>query len=232
MGLRDPVVDRVFRLSLESLRTMRVLVAGSHGQVGQHITELLSQSDHDVRGMVRDEAQVSDIETLGAEAVVADLTADVAHAVQGCDAVVFAAGSGGDDVWGVDRDGAINLIETAEAHDIYRFVMLSSINADTPEESPEALRDYLNAKAEADEHLRNRDLTYTIVRPGPLTNDAGTGRIKTGADLDRDGEIPRVDVARTLVTSLSMESTHGLTFEVLAGNEPIEDALEHPMNDQ
>lgn len=207
---------------------MHVLVAGSHGQVGQHVTELLSQSTHDVRGMVRDEAQVSDIEAFGVEAVVADLTEDVAQAVQGCDAVVFAAGSGGDDVWGVDRDGATNLIETAEAHDVSRFVMLSSINADSPEESPEALRDYLNAKAEADEHLRNSDLTYTIVRPGPLTNDSGTGQIKTGTDLDRDGEIPRIDVAKTLVSALSMESTHGLTFEVLAGDEPIDKALENP----
>ena len=211
---------------------MHVLIAGSHGQVGQHIIELLSQSDHDVRGMVHDEAHVDDIEALGAEAIVADLTADVTHAVQGCDAVIFAAGSGGDDVWGVDRDGAINLIQSAEANDVHRFVMLSSINADTPEEGPEALRDYLNAKAEADEYLLNSDLTYTVVRPGPLTNDSGTSRIETGADLDQDGEIPRVDVAQTLVTALSMESTHGLNFEVLTGTEPIEDALRDPLHNQ
>lgn len=209
---------------------MHVLVAGSHGQVGQHVTELLAESDHEVRGMVRDDAQVEDIEALGGEAVVADLTADVEHAVRGCDAIVFAAGSGGEDVWGVDRDGAINLIEAAEAGGVDRFVMLSSINADAPDESPEALREYLQAKAEADERLREGGLTHTIVRPGPLTNDAGTGEITTGADLDRDGEIPRVDVARTLVTALPMESTHGLTFEVLAGDRPIEDALENPVD--
>ena len=207
---------------------MKVLVAGSHGQVGQHVTELLSESEHRVRGMVRDESQVADVEALGAEAVVADLKDDVAHAIRGCDAVVFAAGSGGDDVWGVDRDGAINLIEAAEAHDVNRFVMLSSINADTPEESPEELRDYLKAKAEADERLRNGDLTETIVRPGPLTNESGTGRIRTGADLERDGDISRVDVAKTLIAALSMDSTEGVTFEVLSGEQPIEDALRDP----
>jgi uncharacterized protein YbjT (DUF2867 family) len=211
---------------------MHVLVAGSHGQVGQHVTRLLAESDHEVRGMVRDEAQQSDIEDLGAEPVVADLTEDVTSAVERCDAVVFAAGSGGDDVWGVDRDGAINIIEAAERQGADRFVMLSSINADSPEESPEELREYLNAKAEADERLRESDLTYTIVRPGALTNDEGTGRIRTGADLDRtNAEIPREDVAETLVTALPMESTHGLTFEVLAGDRPIAEALENPLNE-
>ncbi|WP_137284692.1 SDR family oxidoreductase [Halorussus salinisoli] len=212
---------------------MNVLVAGSHGQVGQHVTGMLAESDHEVRGMVRDESQVSDIEDLGAEAVVADLTEDVTHAVRGCDAVVFAAGSGGEDVLGVDRDGAINIIETAEEQGADRFVMLSSINADSPEESPEALREYLNAKAEADERLRETELTYTIVRPGALTNEEGTGRIRTGADLDRDdSEIPREDVAETLVTALPMESTYERTFEVLAGTEPIAEALENPLNEE
>lgn len=205
---------------------MNVLIAGAHGQVGQHITTLLGQSDHGARGMVRDEAQVSDIEALGAEAVVADLTQDVTHAVRGCDAVIFAAGSGGDDVEGVDRDGAIRLIEAAEEQYVERFVMLSSINADSPEDSPDALQDYLRAKAEADERLQSSSLTYTIVRPGPLTNEPGTGQIETGNDLARDGDISRADVARTLVAALETENTHGQTFEILGGDESIEDALD------
>lgn len=211
---------------------MNVLVAGAHGQVGQHATELLAESEHDVHGMVRNEDQTGDIESLGAEPIVADLTEDVTHAVEGRDAIVFAAGSGGDDVWGVDRDGAINIVDAAEAEGVERFVMLSSINADQPENSPEALREYLRAKAEADEYLRESDLTYTIVRPGPLTNEEGTGEIRTGADLDRDDvDIPRKDVAETLVAALTMESTDGTTFELAAGNEPIERALEDPLGD-
>ncbi|RBI59016.1 SDR family NAD(P)-dependent oxidoreductase [halophilic archaeon] len=205
---------------------MDVLVAGAHGQVGQHVTESLSQSDHTVRGMVRDDGQVADVEALGAEAVVADLTQDVGHAVQGRDAIIFAAGSGGEDVWGVDRDGAINLIEAAEDQEVQRFVMLSSMNADSPEDSPEALREYLTAKAEADERLRESDVTHTIVRPGPLTNDSGTGRIEAGDELGRDGEIPRADVAQTLVAALPVERTYDRTFEILAGDTPIRVALD------
>ena len=206
---------------------MRVLVAGAHGQVGQHVTEQLSDSEHETFGMVRDETQVGDVEALGAEAVVADLTADVTHAVQGCDAVVFAAGSGGEDVWGVDRDGAINLMGAAEAEGAERFVMLSAMNADAPEDSPEELREYLEAKAEADEHLRESPLDHTVVRPGRLTNEPGTGEVAAGSDLDRgDAEIPREDVARVLVAALPRTDTHGRTFELLAGDDPIEVALD------
>lgn len=207
---------------------MHALVAGAHGQIGQRVVELLVEQGHDVRGMVRDEDQVSDIESLGAEPVVADLTAEVEHAVQGCDAIVFAAGSGGEDVRGVDRDGAIALVEVAESLQVDRFVMLSSINAEAPDRGPEPLREYLQAKGEADEHLRTSSLTHTIVRPGALTNDPGTGRIKTGLDLGTTGTIPRADVASTLVAALPRESTYGLSFDVLSGDEPIEEALTDP----
>jgi len=209
---------------------MNVLVSGSHGQVGKHATRILAESDHDVRGMVRSESQAPDIEDLGAEPVVADLTADVSHAVDGIDAIIFAAGSGGEDVWGVDRDGAINLIDEAASAGVDRFVMLSSINADQPENSPEALREYLRAKGEADEYLQQSDLTYTIVRPGPLTNEGGTERIKTGTDLNRDAiEISREDVARTLIATLGAESTYNETFELAAGEVSIDEALETPL---
>lgn len=211
---------------------MEVLVAGSHGQVGQHVTELLANSDHGVRGMVRAEEQVEDVEALGAEAVVADLTESVARAVEGCDAVVFAAGSGGEAVEEVDRDGAIRLIEAAEEAGADRFVMLSSMGADDPESGPEALREYLEAKAEADERLRESGLTHTIVRPGELTNEDGTGRIRTAASLDpSSGDVPRVDVARTLVAAIPAERTHGVTFELLSGDEPIEDAVTNPLGE-
>jgi uncharacterized protein YbjT (DUF2867 family) len=204
---------------------MDVLIAGSHGQVGQQVTELLAESDHDVKAMVREESQVEEMEEFGVDVVVADLTEDVSHAVEGCDAVVFAAGSSGADVEGVDRDGAIRIIDEAERQGADRFVMLSSINADRPEESPDALRDYLEAKLAADEHLRESDLTYTIVRPGALTDEPATGRIEAARRVER-GEITRADVARTLVAALEVENTHGRTFELIEGDEPIEDALE------
>jgi uncharacterized protein YbjT (DUF2867 family) len=206
---------------------MNVLVAGAHGQVGQHITELLSDSDHETTAMVRAESQVDEMESFGIETTVADLTEDVAHAVAGHDAIVFAAGSGGEDVEGVDRDGAIGMIETAEAEGVERFVMLSSMNADDPEAGPDELTDYLLAKQAADDRLQESELTYTIVRPGALTDEPATGEIRAAMKLD-PGEISRADVARTLVTAIDMASTHDETFEILAGDEPIESVLRSP----
>ena len=207
--------------------TRTVLVAGAHGQVGQHVTELLGGSEHTARAMVRDEDQTDEMEALGGEPVVADLTEDVSHAVEGCDAIVFAAGSGGEDVYGVDRDGAINLIDAAEEAGVDRFVMLSSMGADDPQSGPDALEDYLIAKAEADEYLRRSDLAYTIVRPGELTNDDGMGTIEVGDDIGLDaGDVPREDVARTLVEALEHDRLVGETFELLSGDEPIAEALE------
>ena len=206
---------------------MDVLVAGAHGRVGIQLTELLAESEHGTYGMVRSRDQIEDIESFGATAVLGDLTEeeDVERAVEHRDAILFAAGSGGKNVTGVDRDGAISMIDAAEDAGVSRFVMLSAMNADVPEDSPDALREYLEAKAAADAHLRESSLTYTIVRPGALTEGAPTGEIRVGDDLDR-GEITRADSAQVLAAALEIEATHGETFEVLGGEEPIENALE------
>lgn len=205
---------------------MDVLIAGAHGGVGQHVTELLADGEHTAHAMVRTESQVPEMEEkFGVDVVVADLTEEVSHAVDGCDAVIFAAGSSGEDVEGVDRDGAIRLIDAAEEQGADRFVMLSAINADQPEESPEELQPYLEAKLAADEHLQESDLTYTIARPGALTDEPATGKIEAARRVER-GEITRADVARTLVATLDVETTHGKTFELIEGEEPIESALE------
>ena len=205
---------------------MNVLVAGAHGSVGQHIVSLLAQSEHEVRAMVRDDSQVAELEALGAEGVVADLKGDVSHALTGCDAVIFAAGSSGSDVEGVDRDGAISLMKAAERQGVKRFVMLSSMGSGEPERGPEALGAYLKAKGEADKSLQVSDLDYTVIRPGQLTDDAATNEIKVARQFDEWGSITREDVAKALVTALELPNTYGQTFEILEGDTPIRAALE------
>ena len=204
---------------------MRVLVAGAHGKVGEHVTALLNESEHEVRAMVRKEAYVTELEPFSTKVVVADLTQEVSHAVEGCDAIIFAAGSSGNDVEGVDRDGAIKLMKVAESQGVKRFVMLSSMGAGDPERGPEALRPYLKAKKEVDERLQRSDLDYTIIRPGQLTDDAATGKIKAAEHFDEWGQVTREDVAKTLVTVLGQPSTVGQTFEILEGDTPIEEVL-------
>lgn len=205
---------------------MIVLVAGAHGTTGQHLTRRLAEQGHTVRAMIRAPEQFDAMAALGAQPIVADLTDDLAHAVRGTDAVVFAAGSKGKALEAVDRDGAKRLIDAAEAAGVERFVMLSSISADKPDEGPEDLRPYLHAKHAADEHLRASGLTYTIFQPGALDDEDGTGRVQAADHLGhRDGTISRADVAAALAASLQTENTHGRTIELLGGDTPVEEAL-------
>lgn len=209
---------------------MNVLVAGANGNTGRQIVELLIEQDHYVRAMIRDNAQAEELEKLGAKPVLADLEQDVEFAVEGCDAVIFAAGSGPhtgtDKTIAVDQEGALKLIKAAENNAVNRFVMLSARGTEHPDNGPEKLKPYLEAKAKADTALQKSRLNFTIVRAGKLTDGNATGKIKAGKKLqDEGGDISRADVAMTMVTALENENTYRKTIEILSGDTPIEGAL-------
>ncbi|MBA2510646.1 MAG: NAD(P)H-binding protein, partial [Rubrobacteraceae bacterium] len=105
-------------------------------------------------------------------------------------------------------------------------LMLSSMGSGDPEAGPDAMRPYLRAKAKADERLWESGLDWTIVRPGSLTDEEGTGRVEAAQGLGRRGEIPREDTARVFAEVLETPNTVGKTFEVLSGETPIREALE------
>jgi uncharacterized protein YbjT (DUF2867 family) len=211
---------------------MDVVVAGGHGQIGRRLLRLLAARGDRARGLIRNPDHASDLESDGAEAVLCDLEADdadVAGAIAGADAVVFSAGagpgSGPERKQTVDLGGAVKLIDAAKANGIARYVIVSSMGADNPPPGEETFTVYLRAKAAADEALAESGLDFTIVRPGGLTNDPGTGQIDAAEHLGRRGQIPRDDVAATLVSVLDEPSTVGKTFEVLSGDKDITAAL-------
>jgi len=140
------------------------------------------------------------------------------------DKVIFAAGSGGKNVKKVDQEGAKRLVDAANKNGVKKFVMLSSMGADNPEEADD-LKDYLKAKHNADEYLKNSGLTYAIVRPGSLTNNKLTNCIELEVKLNKQGEISRNDVAQTLVRTLNDGVANNSTFEIINGKELIGDAL-------
>ncbi len=210
---------------------MDVAIAGGHGKVGSKLGALLVQRGHSVRGLIRKSGQADDLRTIGVEPVLCDLEADddVAAAVRGADALVFAAGagpgSGAERKRTMDLDGALKLIDAARADGIRRYAMVSSMGAgNPPAQGGGVFGEYLRAKAEADQALLASGLDHTIVRPGSLTDDPPTGRIAIGTSLGR-GEIGRDDVAATLAAVLVAENTIGKTFELVAGDIPIEEAV-------
>ncbi|WP_412063374.1 SDR family oxidoreductase [Rubrivirga sp. IMCC45206] len=206
---------------------MTLLVAGAHGAIGQRLVQILAEAGHTVRAMVRDDDQFEAMRALGGEPLLSDLTSDVSQAPAGVGAVIFAAGSGGKAVEEVDRDGAIALIDATAAQGVSRFVMLSSIGADAPQDADE-LQDYLLAKHGADEHLMGTDLIYTILRPTSLTNGAGTGTATFAASLDADERamgVAREDVALALASILTVSETEGAVIEMTSGSTPIREGL-------
>lgn len=211
---------------------MRVVIAGGHGQIALLLEKVLfSQGDRPV-GIVRNPDHVPDLEQVGAEAVVLDLeqatVEEVAAVVRGAEAVVFAAGggprSGAARKETVDKNAAILLADAAEKAGVRRYVMVSAMGTEHADPtSDEIFQVYLRAKQAADDDLRSRDLDWSVVRPGRLTDDAGTGRVRAGS-LER-GEIPRADVAAVLAATLRTDATIGRTFDLLAGDEDIDTAL-------
>jgi uncharacterized protein YbjT (DUF2867 family) len=210
---------------------MKVAIAGGHGQIALRLERLLVGRGDEAVGLIRSPDQADDLRELGAEPVICDLEGDgdVSGAIAGADAVVFAAGagpgSGPERKRTMDLGGAVKLIEAAKANGVSRYLIVSSMGAgDPPAEGGESFGEYLRAKAEADRAVAASGLDYTIVRPGGLTDEPGTGKVRIGEQLE-SGSVTRDDVAAVLAASLRIEATIGQTFELRQGDTPIEEAL-------
>jgi uncharacterized protein YbjT (DUF2867 family) len=216
---------------------MRVVIAGGHGKIALILERLLSARGDSVAGLIRNPAQVADLEAAGAEALIVDLekasVAEVAGHVRGADAVVFAAGagpgSGAARKETVDRDAAILLADAALDAGVSRYLMVSAIGANRRIDdaaSDPVFAAYLRAKAAADEAIQARTAlsSATIVRPGHLTDEEGTGRV-TIAESTEYGNIPRADVAAVLVALLDAPNTGGHAFDLIGGDTAIPDAV-------
>jgi uncharacterized protein YbjT (DUF2867 family) len=208
-----------------------VVIAGGHGRIGMRLGGLLAARGDRARGLIRKPEQAADLEAARIEPVVCDLEgeADVAAAIEGADAVVFAAGagpgSGAERKRTMDYGGAVKLIEAAKATGVRRYVIVSSMGAGSPPpEGGDVFGEYLRAKAAADAKLSESGLDYTIVRPGRLTDDPGSGRVRLAESVER-GEVPRDDVAGVLLAVLGAPGTIGKAFELVAGETPIEAAV-------
>ncbi len=211
---------------------MEVAIAGGHGKIALLLGKRLSDEGNTVFGLIRDPGQEDDLRAVGVEPVLCDLEGDddVAAAVSGADAVVFAAGagpgSGAERKRSMDLGGAVRLIEAAQAEGIERYLMVSAMGAGSPppEGEGEVFGEYLRAKAAADRAVEESGLRYTVVRPGGLTDDPGTGKVQVGEGLER-GQVPRADVAAVLHACLEVPSTINRTFDLVSGGNSIDEAL-------
>jgi uncharacterized protein YbjT (DUF2867 family) len=211
---------------------MNVAIAGAHGKIAMRLTPRLVARGDTVIGLIRNPEHTEEIRKQGAEPVLCDLehasVDEIASAIKGADAVVFAAGagpgSGAERKLTMDRDGAIKLLQAASSAGVPRYLIVSSVGAERPPDGDDVFSVYLRAKAEADEAVKASDREWTIVRPGRLTDDPGTGRVRIQSEPFR-GKVPRDDVAGVLDALLrEPRATHRILY-VNSGEDPIEQAI-------
>jgi len=213
---------------------MRIVIAGGHGKVALRLERMLAARGDTVAGLIRDPAQAADLRGVGAEPVACDLEAVPADAVAthlaGADAVVFAAGAGpGSGIPrkdAVDRAAAGVLADAAQRAGVRRYVLISSMGAGAPPPpgTDEVFAAYLRAKRAAEDDLRARDLDWTVLRPGRLTDDPGRGTVRLAGSVPR-GAVSRDDVAAVLAALLDEPGSVGRTFEVVGGDTPVAEAV-------
>jgi uncharacterized protein YbjT (DUF2867 family) len=213
---------------------MRVVIAGGHGKVGLRLARLLGEREAHPIGLVRKREYEAELIAVGAHPEIFDLEAgtagELAEILRGADAVVFAAGagpgSGAERKDSMDRGGAVLLADAAELAGVRRYVMVSSMGADTgpTPDQDEVFAAYLTAKKAADDDIRARDLDWTILRPGGLTNESGTGHVQLAEHTAR-GQISREDVAAVLLALLDEPRTAGLSLDLVGGDVPIDEAI-------
>ncbi|MGW2043753.1 SDR family oxidoreductase [Streptomyces sp. NPDC001858] len=212
---------------------MRIVIAGGHGQIALRLERLLAARGYEVAGIIRKAEQGDDLRAAGAEPIVLDLESatveQVAERLRGADAAVFAAGAGpGSGVTRkdtVDKGAAVLFADAAVRAGVRRFVVVSSMGANPAHEGDEVFDVYLRAKGDADAHVQGLDsLDWTILRPGALTDDAGTGLVRLEARTGR-GPVPRDDVAAVLTELLETPATSGLTLELISGSAPVSVAV-------
>ncbi|MFE1755623.1 SDR family oxidoreductase [Streptomyces anandii] len=212
---------------------MRIVIAGGHGQIALRLERLLAGRGDEVAGIVRRAEQGDDLRAAGAEPIVLDLESasveEVAERLRGADAAVFAAGAGPGSGAGrkdtVDKGAAVLFADAAVRAGVRRHVVVSSMGADAEHKGDEVFDVYLRAKGAADDHVRRQEaLDWTILRPGALTDDPGTGLVRLEAHTGR-GSVPRDDVAAVLAELVDTPATAGLTLELVSGSAPVSVAV-------
>jgi uncharacterized protein YbjT (DUF2867 family) len=214
---------------------MRVVIAGGHGKIALLLEQLLAGRGDQAVGLIRNPAHVADVQNAGAEAVVCDLeeasAEDVAVLMSGAGAVVFAAGAGpGSGALrkdSVDRAASVLMADAAERAGVRRFVQISSMGAGQPPRpgTDEVWAAYITAKTAAEDDLRSRDLDWTILRPGRLTDAPATGRIRLAAPPVPRSTVPRADVAAVIAALLDEPGTRHQTLELVGGDTPVAAAV-------
>ena len=199
-----------------------IIVFGGTRGVGLAIVRLLKQRGEDVTVSVRASSNTEALTSLGVRTVVAnalnaeEVTAAMASAPY--KVVISTLGtSRGDQKARPDYVGNRNVIDAAKAAGVQRFVFITVVGAgDSHDTAPlparRALKEVMQLKTQAEDHLRASGLTYTIIRPGGLGDVKATGKAFLAADPQAFSYIARADLAQLTVDAIGNPQAFNRTF--------------------
>ncbi len=217
----------------------KIAVVGGHGQIALLLTQQLAKRGDHIVSVIRNPEHEADVTAVGGSPVVADFEKldmeDVAHYFSGVDAVVFAAGAGPNSSAArkrtVDYGASVLAARAAAEMNVPRFIQISALGVDQdvdPDGDP-VWNAYVVAKRDADEALRRTALGWVILRPGGLTDDAGTGKVKLVEELPLDDPagltVPRADVAATIAAILANAEATKVTWDLVSGEHTPAEAV-------
>ncbi len=209
---------------------MTTLVIGANGQIGKQFCELAQQAGTPIKAMIRSEEQASWFKERGIDTVIADLEGEFEHAFEGCDQVVFTAGSGPhtgpDKTLMIDLYGAIRTVDIAKQKGLSRYIMISAMRAEKPLEAPEKMRPYMAAKFAADAHLSNSGVPYIILKPGRLTDEAASQQFASTVEKSGDNQISRANVAYALLHVVQTPGVVNQEYLLLDGKRSISEIVQ------
>lgn len=208
---------------------MKVLIVGANGKVGTLLCgQMWAANGFSPIALIREARQQAKFTALGVPSAVGNLEKGLVEFLPGLDAVVFTAGSGArtgpEKTIDVDQNAAIRLMDDCSQSSVRRFIMISAIGSDPLSDSPR-IQNYLRAKGVADERLRSSSLDYTILAPGTLSNEPGSGKIQAAESLECHGTLPREDLSRCVIEVLRNYNSVGKTIQVISGQESIKSAI-------
>lgn len=212
---------------------VKVFIIGGAGNIARRLAQILSDKDHEVLALHRKPEQAQELSALGATPVTGDLTklsvASLSTLMRGADIAVFSAGAGGkggpEMTKAIDGRGLELAVAAAKEAGVKRFLLVSVFpDALRGKTMPDSFENYMSVKKQADVYLAESDLEWVIVRPGTLTDNAGTGKVRAGLAIPY-GDVTRDDVAAVLAELVDSPHINRAIIELTEGDTPVSDAI-------
>ncbi|MDX2222981.1 MAG: SDR family oxidoreductase [Rhodospirillaceae bacterium] len=203
-----------------------VLVFGGNRGTGLEAVKAIKADGGEAVVFVRPTSDAAELKALGVATVAGDALnpADVKRAfeVREFAAVVSSLGGRRGEPR-PDYEGTKNIADAAKAAGVTRIVIVTAIGTgdSRPAVSAETMKvlgPVYAEKVKGEDYVKASGLTYTIIRPGGLTNEPATGNGLLTEDKTVGGDITRADLGRLVADVIDDPATFNKVFSAVDRN--------------